>query len=40
MIPHTILYGDYIDLLKLTEQKNPTEYKVPPSPTKVGRDKK
>ena len=34
----TILYDDYIDRPKLTEQKNPFEYIVPP-PTKVGRNK-
>ena len=30
MIPLTILYDDYIDRPKLTEQKNPFEYIVPP----------
>ena len=35
MIPLTTLYDEYIDRPKLTEQKNPVEYKVPP-PTKSG----
>ena len=30
MIPLTILYDDYIDRPKLSEQKNPFEYIVPP----------
>ena len=31
MIPFSTLYDDYIDQRKLTEQKNPFEYIVPPS---------
>ena len=30
MIPVSTLYGEYIDRPKLTEQKNPFEYIVPP----------
>ena len=30
MIPLTFLYGEYIDRPKLSEQKNPFEYIVPP----------
>ena len=30
MIPLTFLYDEYIDRPKLTEQKNPFEYIVPP----------
>ena len=36
MIPLTILYDEYIDRPKLSEQKNPYEYIVPPS--QVGRN--
>ena len=40
MIPLTILYDEYIDWPKLTEQKNPFEYIVPPPPPhKWGRNK-
>ena len=38
MIPLTILYDEYIDRPKLTEQKNPVEYIVPPSPLKWGSE--
>ena len=37
MIPVTILYDDYIDRQKLTEQKNPFEYIVLPPLKWVGR---
>ena len=40
MIPLTILYDEYIDRPKLTEQKNPVEYKFPPSPLKWGSEQK
>ena len=41
MIPLTILYDEYVDRPKLTEQKkNPVEYIVPPSPLKWGSKKK
>ena len=33
MIPLTFLCDEYIDRPKLTEQKNPFEYIVPPPPT-------
>ena len=36
MIPLTTLYNDYIDRPKLTEQKNPFEYIVPPPLKWVG----
>ena len=36
MIPLTILYDDYIDRRKLTEQKKPFEYIVPPPLKWVG----
>ena len=36
MIPLTTLYDDYIDRPKLTEQKNPFEYIVPPPLKWVG----
>ena len=36
MIPLTILYDDYIDRRKLTEQKNPFEYIVLPPLKWVG----
>ena len=36
MIPLTILYDEYIDQPKLTEQKNPFEYIVPPPTSGVG----
>ena len=39
MIPVTILYDECIDRPKLTEQKNPFDYTVPP-PHKWGRNKK
>ena len=38
MIPLTILYDEYIDRSKLTEQKNPVGYIVPPSPLKWGSE--
>ena len=39
MIPVSTLYDEYIDLPKLTEQKNPFEYIVPPPPPlKRGRN--
>ena len=38
MITLTNLYDDYIDRPKLTEQKNPFEYIVPPSPLKWGSE--
>ena len=40
MIPVSTLYDDYIDRPKLTEQKKPFEYIVPPPPLKRGRNKK
>ena len=36
MIPLTTLYDDYIDRPKLSEQKNPFEYLVPPPLKWVG----
>ena len=39
MSPLTTLYDDYMDRPKLTEQKNPFEYIIPP-PNKVGRNNK
>ena len=39
MIPLTFLCDEYIDRPKLTEQKNPFEYIVPPPPHKWGRNK-
>ena len=36
MIPLTFLYDEYIDWPKLTEQKNPFEYIVPPPTSGVG----
>ena len=36
MIPLTTLNDEYIDRPKLSEQKKPFEYIVPPSPLKVG----
>ena len=36
MIPLTTLYDEYIDRPKLSEQKNPFEYIVPPSTLKWG----
>ena len=36
MIPPTSLYDEYIDRPKLTEQKNPFDYIVPPP--QVGRN--
>ena len=36
MIPLTTLLDDYIDQPKLTEQKNPFEYIVPPPTSGVG----
>ena len=38
MIPLTILYDEYIGRPKLTEQKNPVEYIIPPSPLKWGSE--
>ena len=32
MVPVSTLYDEYIDRPKLTEQKNPFEYIVPPPP--------
>ena len=40
MIPLTILYDEYIDRPKLTEQKKPVEYIVPPSPLKWESEQK
>ena len=40
MITLTAPYDDYNDRTKLTEQKKPVEYIVPPPPTKVGRNNK
>ena len=37
MIPFTFLCDEYVDRPKLTEQKNPFEYIVPP-PDKWGRN--
>ena len=36
MVTLTFLYDAYIDRSKLTEQKNPFEYIVPPPTTVVG----
>ena len=36
MLPLTILYDEYIDRSKLTEQKKPVEYVVPPPSRGVG----
>ena len=36
MIPLTTLYDEYIDRSKLSEQKNPFEYIVPPPSRGVG----
>ena len=36
MIPVSTLYDEYIDRPKLSEQKNPFEYIVPPSSRGVG----
>ena len=36
MIPVSFLYDEYIDRRKLTEQKNPFEYIVPPPSRGVG----
>ena len=36
MIPLTFLYDEYIDRPKLSEQKNPFEYIVPPPTSGVG----
>ena len=36
MIPVSTLYDEYIDRPKLTEQKNPAEYIVPPPSRGVG----
>ena len=36
MIPVSTLYDEYIDLPKLSEQKNPFEYLVPPPPPSRG----
>ena len=38
MIPLTNLYDEYNDWPKLTEQKNPFEYIVPPFPLKWGSE--
>ena len=35
MVPLRTLYVEYIDRPKLSEQKNPLEYIVPPSPLKL-----
>ena len=40
MIPLTILYDEYIDRPKLSEQKNTVDYMVPPSPLKLGSEQK
>ena len=40
MIPLNFLYYKYIDRPKLSEQKNPFEYIVPPSPQVVSEQKK
>ena len=40
MIPITILYNEYFDRPKLSEQKNPVGYIVPPSPLKWGWEQK
>ena len=40
MIPLTFFYNEYIDRPKLTEQKNPFEYIVPPPPPQVGSEQK
>ena len=40
MIPLTTLYNEYIDRPKFSEQKNPFEYIVPPSPQKRGWQQK
>ena len=34
MVPVSTLYDEYIDRPKLTEQKNPVEYIVPPRPSR------
>ena len=39
MIPVSTLYDEYIDRRKLTEQKNPFEYIVPPPSRGVGTKK-
>ena len=39
MLPLTTLYDKYIDQRKLSEQKNPFEYIVPPSINVVGNNK-
>ena len=36
MIPLTFLYDAYIDRPKLSEEKNPFEYIVPPPTSRVG----
>ena len=36
MIPVSTLYDEYIDRPKLTEQKKPSEYIVPPPPPSRG----
>ena len=38
MIPLTFLYDEYIDRSKLSEQKNPLEYIVPPPTRGVGTE--
>ena len=38
MIPLATLYDEYIDRPKLSEQKEPFEYIVPPSPLKWGSE--
>ena len=38
MIPVSTLYDEYIDRPKLTEQKNPFEYIVPPPPPQEGSE--
>ena len=39
MIPLTFLYDEYIDRPKLSEQKNPFDYIVPPPISEVGKKK-
>ena len=40
MIPLTVLYDEYIDRPKSTEQKNPFDYLVPPPTSGVGTIKR
>ena len=39
MIPLTYLYGEYIDRPKLSEQKKPFNYIVPPPRSGVGKNR-